>query len=73
MQKKLITIVITLLILIGISYALSHYVQSKFFDYSFIIGLAVTVVIWFFTSKGGFISRNLDMTVQGTTGIKSEQ
>ncbi len=71
--KKALTVVITLLVLIGLSFGLSHYIHSKFFDYSFFVGLAVTVVIWFFTSKGGVTSRNIDMTIQGTTGIKAEQ
>ena len=71
--KKLITIVFTLFVLIGLSTALSDYIQAKFFDYSFLVGLAVTVVLWFFTSKGGVASNFLDSTVQGTTGIKTEQ
>jgi hypothetical protein len=70
--KRLITIVITLLVLVGLSYGITYYTHTKFIDYSFFIGLAVTIIIWFFTSKGGYTSRNLDMTVQGSTGIKME-
>lgn len=73
MIKKTLTIIITLLILIALSFGLSHYLHSKFYDYSFFVGLEVTVVIWFFTSKGGITSRSLDLTVQGTTGIKTEK
>lgn len=72
-MKKLITIFITLLVLTGLSYGITYYTHSKFIDYSFFIGLAVTVIIWFFTSKGGYTSRNLDVSVQGTTGIKVDQ
>jgi len=72
MAKKAFTIIFTLFVLIGLSIGLSHYVHSRFVDYSFFVGLAVTVVIWFFTSKGGITSRDLDMRVQGTTGIKTE-
>ncbi|ETI67768.1 hypothetical protein [Neobacillus vireti] len=72
MFKKLVIIVITLLVLIGLSFGLSLYIQSKFFDYSFFVGLAVSIVIWFFTSKGGITTKNTDMLVQSTTGIKME-
>lgn len=41
-------------------------------DYSFFVGLAVTIIIWFFTSKGGLTTKNTDMLVQSTTGIKME-
>ncbi|MEH7331053.1 hypothetical protein V7161_00030 [Neobacillus drentensis] len=72
-MKKLITIVITLFVLLGLSYALTWFTHSKFIDYSFFAGLAVTVIIWFFTSKGGYSSRSLDSSVQGSTGIKTER
>ena len=72
-MKRLITIAITLLVLLGISFGVAHYTQTKFIDFSFFTGLAVTVIIWFFTSKGGFTSRHTDMQVQGATGIKVEQ
>jgi hypothetical protein len=72
-MKKVITIIITLLILLGLSYCISYFTHTKPIDYSLFIGIAVTVIIWFFTSKGGSTSRNADMTVQGTTGIKVEQ
>ncbi|TDK54071.1 hypothetical protein E2K98_29740 [Bacillus salipaludis] len=65
--------VITLFVLFGLSYGITYYTQTKMIDYSFFIGLAITIIIWFLTSKGGFTSRNLDMTVQGTTGIKAEE
>ena len=67
------SIVITLLFLVGLSFGITYYTHTKFIDYSFFIGLASTVVIWFSTSKGGITSKNTDMTVQGTTGIKVEQ
>jgi hypothetical protein len=71
-MQRLISILVTLIVLLGLSYGLAYYTHSKFFDYSFFVGLAVTLIILFFTSKGGYASRNLDMTVQGTSGIKME-
>jgi hypothetical protein len=72
-MKRLITIVITFLVLTGLCFGITYYTHTKFIDYSFFIGLASTVIIWFFTSKGGHTSRYLDMTVQGTTGVKVDQ
>jgi len=57
----------------GLSFGLSYYTHSKFFDYAFFVGLIVTVMIWFFTSKGGVTSRSMDGTIQGATGIKSTE
>ncbi len=72
-MKRLITIIITLFVLFSLSFGITYFTHTKFIDYSFFIGIVVTAIIWFFTSKGGYTSRNVDMTVQGTTGIKTEQ
>lgn len=72
-MKRLITIIITSLILLGLSYAVTYYTHTKFIDFSFFVGLVVTVIVWFFTSKGGFTSRNAEMMVQSQTGIKIEK
>ncbi|MEH7074245.1 hypothetical protein [Neobacillus drentensis] len=63
---------ITLVVLAGLNYVLTYYTHTKFLDYSFFVGMVVTIIIWFFTSKGGYSSRSLDMTVQGSTGIKMD-
>jgi hypothetical protein len=73
MIKRLVIIGITLLFLFGLSYGITYYTNTKIIDFSFFIGFACSVIIWFFTSKGGYTSRNLDLTVQGTTGIKIEK
>ncbi|MFJ8063701.1 hypothetical protein ACIQYS_03640 [Psychrobacillus sp. NPDC096426] len=72
MKRKLLTIVITLLVLLGLSFGITYFTHTKFIDYSFLIGLSVTIIIWFFTSKGSLGSRHLDMTIQGSTGIRME-
>ncbi len=59
--------------LISLSLGLSYYTNSNFFDYAFFVGLIVTIIIWFFTSKGGVTSQNMDGTVQGTTGVKATE
>lgn len=72
MKRRLTTIFITLLFLLGLSFGITFFTHTKFIDYSFFIGLATTVIIWFFNSKGGFGSRHLVMTIQGSTGIKMD-
>ena len=72
MKRKLLTIIITLLFLFGLSFGMTYFTHAEFTDYSFFIGLAATIIIGFFTSKGGFGTRRLDMTIQGSTGIKME-
>jgi hypothetical protein len=59
--------------LLGLSFGITYLTNTKFIDYSFVIGLVATILIWFSTSKGGFTSRNMDMSIQGSTGIKMEQ
>ncbi|WP_040205263.1 hypothetical protein [Neobacillus jeddahensis] len=72
MLKRLLTIVLTLFVLIALSLGIAYFTDTAFIDYAFLVGLAGSVIFWFSTSKGGFTSRNLDMNVQGSTGIKVE-
>jgi hypothetical protein len=71
-MKVLINIVITFLVLLGLSFGITYLTHTKFIDYSFLIGLIATVIIWASNSKGGFTSRLMDMTIQGSTGIRME-
>ena len=73
MIKRALTVIITLLVLLGLSFGVTHFLNKNFFDYAFIVGIVVSIVIWFFTSKGGFISRNAEMMIQSQTGIKLEK
>jgi hypothetical protein len=67
MAKKALTITITLLAIIGLCFGITYFTNTNFIDYSFIIGLVVTIVIWFFTSSGGFTSRYTDASIQKDT------
>ena len=71
-MKAIINILITILVLFGLSFALTYLTHTKFIDYSFLIGMIASLIIWASNSKGGFSSRHMDMTIQGTTGIKME-
>ncbi|NRD76970.1 hypothetical protein HPT25_05610 [Bacillus sp. BRMEA1] len=72
-MKRLLTILVTILVLLGLSFAFTYFTHIAFLDYSFMIGLIVTLIIWFFSSKGGVTSRNADGNIQGMTGFKLEQ
>lgn len=70
-MKRIIPIIITLLVLVGLNYVLTYFTHTKFIDFAFLVAMIITVIIWFFTSKGGYASKSLDATIQGTTGIKA--
>lgn len=72
LMKVIINIVITILVLLGSSFGLAYLTHTRFIDYSFLIGMIASVIIWSSNSKGGFSSRHMDMTIQGTTGIRME-
>lgn len=71
MLKNTFYIASTLLLLIGASYGLSKYHHTNFIDYSFFIGLIVTVSIIFFTSTGEVKARFFDSSFQGRMGLKA--
>ena len=66
-MRRLISIVLTLLVILGVNYATAHYTNSKFIDFSFLVGLAFSIIIWFFTSKGGVSSQYTNVLIQEQT------
>jgi hypothetical protein len=72
-MKRWIKILLTITILIGTTYALAHYTNGKFIDYTFFTGLIFSSAYWFFTSSGGFTTDILDVSVQSTTGTKMDK
>lgn len=71
--RKIISFLLTLIIILGINYGITILFKVGFIDYSFVVGLISIVVIYFFNSSGGFFSKNIDMQIQGQTGIRMEQ
>lgn len=67
MAKKALTIISTLLVLIGLCFGLTYFTDTNFVDFSFLVGLVVTIIIWFFSSKGGFVSQHADVMLQAQT------
>ncbi|WP_251551224.1 hypothetical protein [Neobacillus muris] len=71
MLKKILTIAVTLLILISVSFGFSLYFHSEFLDFSFIVGLIATIITWFFVSTDGAASRPPDHTIRVSTGLRN--
>ena len=71
-MKKLITAIITLGILFGLTWLVSNFMHAKMIEYVFIVSLIVTIIIKFFTSSGGFSSNIVKISVQTQTGIKDD-
>ncbi|WP_186575973.1 hypothetical protein [Aquibacillus kalidii] len=71
--KKVTIITLTLAILATVNFGITYFLDQKFIDFAFIVGIAGTVVIYFFSSSGGYTSRTLDLQLQSQTGMKQEQ
>lgn len=70
---KIISFIITLILISLINIGITVVTEISFIDSSAFVGLVSTVVIYFFTSSGGFTSKGLDMQVQAQTGFKMNQ
>lgn len=72
-MKNALIVCITFIVLAAGNWAAATVLQLSFLDVSIpFAGLAVAV-IYFFKSKGGMVSRQLDMSIQGQTGIRMQQ
>lgn len=72
-MKNILTVSITMLVLVLGNWLASFFMPLGFLDIAIpFAGLAV-VIVFFFKSKGGMASRHLDMSIQGSTGIRMEQ
>jgi hypothetical protein len=58
--------------LLLLNYSFVFIFNTKFIDYSFVVGIIGAVTIKFFNSSGSFTGRHMDMRLRGTTGIKQE-
>ncbi|QFK70523.1 hypothetical protein F7984_04320 [Pradoshia sp. D12] len=70
--RKYIIFIGTFLIIGIINFALTSSLDASFFDYSVFVGFFSTIIIYFFTSTGGYTSRSLDVQIQGSTGLRPE-
>lgn len=72
-MNNLLVVSITILVLALGNWLAAFFLPLGFLDIAIpFAGLAV-VIVFFFKSKGGMASRHLDMSIQGSTGIRMEQ
>lgn len=67
---KIISCIITLVSIGMVNFGITLISDFSFIESSFFVGLISVVTIYFFTSSGGITSSNIDMKIQGETGIK---
>ncbi|WP_026695175.1 hypothetical protein [Peribacillus kribbensis] len=71
-MKKLLLCLCTAVIIVVINY-LATLLGLKFIDASFFSGLLSAIIIYFFTSSGGFTSNQVRLQVQAQTGMKMDE
>ncbi|MDY0406414.1 hypothetical protein P5G51_014355 [Virgibacillus sp. 179-BFC.A HS] len=71
-MKKIITATITLGIVLLINWGVSALLGSPFIEWSFFVGLAITILVRFFNSSGGFMSDLADARLQ-SSNIEDDQ
>lgn len=65
-MKKIIWAVITIGFILLVNWGTAHFFNSNFFEWTFLSGLLVTIIIRFFSSSGGFMSDLADSRLQST-------
>jgi len=64
--KKIIWAIISLVIILLLNWGTATLFNNDFIDWSFLTGLAVTIIVAFFNSSGGFMSDLADSRLQST-------
>lgn len=67
---KIISFFLTLIVIGALNFGVTLVSDISFIDSSFFIGLVSVFLIFYFSSSGGFTSRNADLQIQAQTGIK---
>lgn len=72
-MKKVLGVLGTLIIEGIIVYILAEFIGWNFIDMTLFAGICFTLIIGFFSSKGGFASNKVRLQVQAQTGIKMDE
>ncbi|EJQ98985.1 hypothetical protein [Bacillus cereus] len=72
-MKKVLGVLGTLIIEGIIVYILAKFMGWNFIDMTLFAGICFTLIIGFFSSKGGFTSNKVRLQVQAQTGIKMDE
>jgi hypothetical protein len=70
---KIISFLFTLIILGLINYGIATITNTGFIEISTFVAFASVIIVYFFSSTGGFTSRSVDLQIQGQTGMKMNQ
>ena len=65
-MKKIFWGIFTIGIILLVNWGAATFFNSNFFEWSFLSGLAVTIIIRFFNSSGGFMSDLTDSRLMST-------
>ncbi|MCU9612292.1 hypothetical protein OEV98_01785 [Caldibacillus lycopersici] len=65
-MRKIVWAIISVGIILFVNWGAATLFSSRFIDWSFLAGLAVTIFIHFFNSSGGFMSDLTDARLQST-------
>lgn len=69
-MRKIVTLIVTIICL-GIIHAIITYsFHASFIDISIPFGVGAILISYIFTNKSGMLTRQMDMQVQGQTGIR---
>lgn len=68
--KKLFFAIITLGVILGLTWIASDIMHIKMIDCAFFVGLIVTIIIRYSTSSGGYFSNSVSLSIQSQTGMK---
>ncbi|OIK08193.1 hypothetical protein [Bacillus sp. MUM 13] len=71
-MKKIVSVFLTVIAFLAVNYFVSTVAKGNFIDYSFIVGLLLTVMVKFFTSKGGVSAKMAEGYTQATTTERME-
>ncbi|MBX0356103.1 hypothetical protein [Halobacillus sp. Nhm2S1] len=73
MGKNMIWAVVTVSVMMLINWGVASFFRGEFIEYSFLLGVVIMAIVWFFNSKGGFASNSVRLRIQARTGMKLEE
>ncbi|MRH43130.1 hypothetical protein GH741_10605 [Aquibacillus halophilus] len=73
MLKNIVWSIITFFTILIINWGVAFSLNAEFIEYSFLTGLGVVVIVWFFNSTGGIGSNSVRVKTQAQTGIKVDE
>ncbi|WP_394217498.1 hypothetical protein [Halobacillus trueperi] len=73
MGKNSLWAIITVGVMVLINWGVASFFSGEFIEYSFLLGVVVMTILWFFNSKGGYASNSVRLGIQARTGLKIEE